>query len=138
MRKTIMSLLTAAAMTTAGGAMAGENVSGAPQQVGPLAVPVLFSYAAVVDSAGTLIRGHSGTKVVKVAGTSGSYRVHFSTNVKNCAFVGTPGTTGSLGVVSAAIVTVAGDALDKNGVYVKIYDLTGNGFDSSFHLLVTC
>ena len=91
---------------------------------------------AVVSDTGALARG-SG--VVSVANLStGSYEVIFNKNVNKCAYTASIGTTSTGSVLSPGLITVAGRAGNKAGVFVRIVDRLGNAVNQPFHLSVTC
>jgi len=91
---------------------------------------------AVVDSAGNLARGNRAISATHLG--TGNYEVVFDKNVNKCAFTASIGTTGAGSIPAPGLVTVAGRAGNKAGVFVRIVDRLGNSLDSSFHLSVTC
>jgi hypothetical protein len=91
---------------------------------------------AVVNADGTLARG-VGADGVATAGT-GNYRVSFDRNIRNCAYTATIGLAGASGTETPGFITVVGDALDVNGVYVTTDDIAGASANRAFHLAVTC
>jgi len=91
--------------------------------------------AAVVDSAGTFIRGAQSTGSSHL--TTGAYEVDFTTNVSGCAFVASVAQPAG-GVAPQGTATVAGRLGNPLGVFVQTYDLTGTQVDRPFHLIVYC
>jgi hypothetical protein len=95
------------------------------------------SYTAVVNSAGTLIRGSGATSAAQVEGT-GTYEVDFVTDVTACAYVATIGQPGSKGSQPAGLITVVGRSGDPNGVFVQTYTRGGKLKFLPFHIDVGC
>jgi len=91
---------------------------------------------AVVASDGTKARGKHAPSTTHLG--PGSYEVLFDSNVSQCAFNASIGTTGAGSIPSPGQVTVAGRAGNLKGVFVRIVDRLGNEIDSSFHLGVSC
>jgi hypothetical protein len=89
---------------------------------------------AVVSTAGGLVRGSS----TGASGSGGAYRVTFSQDVMNCAYVATAGGTGSQFIYGPASVAMAGEAGNQDGVYLQTYNDTGVTTAESFHLGVFC
>ena len=97
--------------------------------------PTKDRFAVVADN-GALARG-SG--VVSTANLGvGSYEVIFNKNVNKCAFTASIGTTSTGAVASPGVVTVAGRAGNKAGVFVRIVDRLGTAVNQPFHLSATC
>ena len=92
--------------------------------------------SAVVNADGTIARGNGVTAVV-TAGT-GNYRVEFDRNVRQCAYVGTIGLSGASGTSAPGFITVVGDALSVNGVFVTTDDSAAASTNLGFHLVVDC
>jgi hypothetical protein len=90
---------------------------------------------AVVDSAGTLVRGSKATGAIHLGG--GAYEVGFKKNVSGCAFVASVADPGQ-GAASQGTATVAGRAGNVKGVFVQTFDLAGNQVDRPFHLIIYC
>lgn len=68
----------------------------------------------------------------------GTYEVRFQQNVADCAFLGTVGLPGSLGVSPSGEITVVGRAGVPSGVFVRTSSSSGAVADRSFHLAVIC
>ena len=90
-----------------------------------------------MDSAGVLARGSAKVVSTSRLGT-GSYEVIFTRSVAKCSFTATIGTTSTGSIPAPGQATVAGQAGNNNGVFIRIVDRAGNSLDSSFHLGVTC
>jgi len=121
------------------GAAGANGTNGAPGAAGAAGAPGhdVGARFAVVDANGTLSRGFGATAVNHSAG-SGSYRVAFNTNVRNCDYIGTIGLSGAAGTSPPGQITVVGDALDVNGVFVTTANAAGTAQEMSFHLAVFC
>jgi hypothetical protein len=90
---------------------------------------------AVVDNAGTLIRGNGATSAASFG--SGSFEVIFNKNVTGCAFIGSIGLPGSSGSTGGQIGLV-GRSGNPNGVFISTFNLTGTATALGFHLMVVC
>jgi hypothetical protein len=91
---------------------------------------------AVVESTGTLARGNRAISTSHLS--TGNYEVIFDKNVNKCAFTASIGTTSTGSIPTPGVITVAGRAGNRAGVFIRIVDRNGNSLDSSFHLSVTC
>ncbi|HKH47213.1 MAG TPA: hypothetical protein VKM72_21365 [Thermoanaerobaculia bacterium] len=96
-------------------------------------------YWAVVETNGTLVRGHNVWRVTRLA--QGIYEVVFTGDVSAGAYVATIGRpgiftepTGQIGV--ALRFSLTGPEANK-GVWVQTHDSSGQFSDRAFHLLVT-
>jgi len=89
---------------------------------------------AVVNSDGTLARGRRAVSATRLG--TGSYEVVFRRDVRNCAFVGTIGLSGSLGASLPGEITVVGRAGNDRGVFVTTHSSGGASADLGFHLAV--
>src|SRR4051812_21914736 len=89
---------------------------------------------AVVNSDGTLARGRRAVSATRLG--TGSYEVVFRKDVRNCAFVGTIGLSGSLGASLPGEITVVGRAGNDRGVFVTTHSSGGASADLGFHLAV--
>jgi hypothetical protein len=105
-----------------------------------LAVPGVANAAqkwAVVNSAGTLVRGAGATGASHLS--TGTYQVNFSSNQTACAYVATVGDTGAGAVTQPAIATVASRNGNSKALYIQTYDQsTGNLTDLPFHVQTFC
>ena len=90
---------------------------------------------AVVDDAGTFIRGANSTGSSHLA--TGAYEVDFNRNVSNCSFVASVAQPHA-GTAAQGTATVAGRAGQPLGVFVQTFDLGGTQVDRPFHLIVYC
>jgi hypothetical protein len=92
---------------------------------------------AVVNSAGTLVRGSGATGALHLG--AGTYEVDFATSMVNCAYVATSGDVG-VGAVSGPIeVTVASRAGVPKGLFIQTFDqTTGATVDAPFHVITYC
>ncbi len=94
-------------------------------------------YEAVVGANAALARGSVGTTSALYSTQAYYYKVLFSADVTNCAFVASLGTTGG-GVSAAGFVTTARLASDSKGVFVATYNAAGTLTAESFHLAAIC
>ncbi|HWA89003.1 MAG TPA: hypothetical protein VG889_03145 [Rhizomicrobium sp.] len=101
---------------------------------GAFAAPLGFNTQLVVAADGTPVR--AGKALVTHAG-SGQYEVAFSSDLKTCAYVVTPGTSDTA-VPTTAVATAVRKVGDRDTVVVSTYDNRGNAIDSGFHLIVHC
>lgn len=99
----------------------------------------IAQYWAVVETNGTLVRGHNVWRVTRLA--QGIYEVVFTGDVSAGAYVATIGRpgiftepTGQIGV--ALRFGLTGPEANK-GVWVQTHDSAGQFSDRAFHLLVT-
>jgi hypothetical protein len=111
------------------GAQGPQGLQGPP---GPPAA-VLW---AVVELDGTLVR--SSNAVAATDQGIGQYTVTFNQNVRACVYIATLGLTGSSFTAPPGSVTVVGEGMDVNGVWISTYDENGVSTDMSFHLMVVC
>jgi hypothetical protein len=132
----------AAAMASFGIASAAGGLnqgSSSPQAVPatPAGMPptaqVLF---AVVNSNGTLARGFGATGVVREA--AGVYRVAFRQTISGCAFTGTIGLAGNVGVSPPGEIQVVTANVSPAQVFVTTTNSAGAFADRGFHLHVAC
>jgi hypothetical protein len=96
-------------------------------------------YWAVVETNGTLVRGHNVWRVAHLG--TGIYEVVFTGDVSAGVFVATIGRpgiatepTGEICLALRASSTVP--EIDK-GVWIQTFDSSGRASDRAFHLLVT-
>jgi len=104
--------------------------------------PVPFAdavtHAAVVNSAGQLVRGRGVTGAIRIPGTaSGRYAVIFNRDVRGCFLSATVGDVGTTGPPTGQ-ATVASLPTNANGVSVRTQSDSGNSSSRPFHLLVSC
>jgi hypothetical protein len=90
-----------------------------------------YGYA-VVNSNGTLARGHHAVKSDRIA--TGQYEVIFDSNVRMGAYIATIGLSGSTGNSPAGQITVVGRRNNANGVFVETSNSSGTLTDLGFHL----
>jgi len=89
---------------------------------------------AVIGSSGAAARGSdNGSKAVP-----GGYSVSFPRYVWNCAYLASPGVTGSSGYAPAGALTLVGTYNDPDAVFVGPWSLSGSENAQSFHLVVLC
>jgi len=91
---------------------------------------------AVVGANGALARGSRVVSTARVG--AGAYEVIFDRKVNTCAFTASIGTTGTGSVVAPGLITVAGRAGNKFGVFVNTVDRSGIQTDMPFHLAANC
>jgi hypothetical protein len=92
---------------------------------------------AVVNSAGTLIRGNGATSSTLLS--TGTYQVAFSSNQTNCAYISTPGDTGAGAVSGPIINTVASRAGNPNALFIQAFDQsTGTVSSQPLHVATYC
>jgi len=110
--------------------------------VAPLTATNCATYCAVVNSDGSLARGHAFTTSTHLQ--TGEYQVLFNTtltvqkNISKCVWLATPGYGTFGGSQGATFVTTAGRVLTTNGVYVATYNQAGAPADAPFLLEVSC
>ncbi|GAA0899833.1 hypothetical protein GCM10009557_75940 [Virgisporangium ochraceum] len=117
-----------------GGNVAGD---GSSRAAAPAAIAAPFDDPrfAVVSPNGTLVRGRNAVSAFRLA--AGNYEVIFDRDIRNCAFVGTAGSTGG-GNPQGGQIAVAQRSGNVNGVYVDTRDSQGFTIDRGFHLVVVC
>lgn len=103
---------------------------------GPAGAPATNLWA-VVEGDGTLVRG-SGVTSAAQPDPPGGYEVIFNQDVTGCAYVASPGLTGSVGIPNDGSVGVVGRISVPNGVYVITRDGAGASASAPFHLAVFC
>jgi hypothetical protein len=106
----------------------GISVDDAP---GPDIPSGQYGYA-VVNSDGTLARGHHAVKSDRLA--TGQYEVIFDSNVRGGAYIATIGLSGSTQFSPPGQITVAGRFHNVNGVFITTSDAGGKPKDMGFHL----
>jgi hypothetical protein len=90
---------------------------------------------AVISTTGSIVRG---TATSAANPGTGAYQIGFAQDVANCAYIATPGETGSTGVYPAAIVTLAPQLDTPTGIYVSAYNPAGTSTAESFHIAAFC
>lgn len=90
---------------------------------------------AVIDSSGNSVRGSDSGAVYL---WPGGYEIDFTQDVSACAYVASPGETGSLGAYPAAGLTVVGRSGNADAVFLGAWDLAGVETNESFQLIVLC
>jgi hypothetical protein len=93
---------------------------------------------AVVNGNGTLARGHGVTSVSRGIQPAGQYDVIFDRNVRNCAYVATPGQPGTDILFDPTFISVSSDPDSANGVRVETKNPGGGLTNEPFHLHVSC
>jgi hypothetical protein len=91
-----------------------------------------------VSATGSLARGGG---VANVSGpTSNVFTVEFDQNVTGCAYLATPGETGTAtpGSEPPGFAVPTGHSSNVNAVRVKTYDKGGSVVNRAFHLGVAC
>lgn len=91
----------------------------------------------VVGYMNNLVRSSVGTTMVGLG--AGRYNVHFTRNVRGCAYLATVGDPANSLVFSPSGVYTSADPADVNGVYIETKN-PGGGLQSGvpFHLAVVC
>ncbi len=90
---------------------------------------------AVVDAAGSLVRGERVVSATKLA--TGIYRVEFNRDVSQCAYSVTPHAgNGGLPIRIASAST--GSTIPADAVAVGMYSTDGSFFDGGFSLVLSC
>ena len=92
---------------------------------------------AVVNSAGSLVRGSSSVISASNTGLTGAYQVIFNKDVSGCAYVATIGDTDS-GTPLPGQIWVAGRSGNADGIFIDTQDSTGASSNRPFHLSVSC
>ena len=95
---------------------------------------------AVVNSDGTLARASRPGTTSRIApdGGPGDYEVMFNLNIRNAAYVVSPGSAGALGVAPSGETSVQGDNDNIGGVFIGLRDHTGAPLTDGLHLVVAC
>jgi hypothetical protein len=91
---------------------------------------------AVVNDDASVARGTSDTSAT--ADGTGAFIVHFNRNIRDCAYTGSIGLSGSVSTSNPGMIAVVGAAIDDHGVYVTTTDEAGNPANLGFHVVVTC
>jgi hypothetical protein len=148
-----MSALVSRAVTAIGAFAAAVALSGATAQAGqpvfrpaasppPAAAVVCKTFCAVIKSDGTIARAHAFTSATRLG--TGVYQVLFNVDattqkdISACAWLVTPGLDVFVGTTPATTGTVVGRVSTTNGLYIEMFDASGNPVDSGFHALVAC
>ena len=97
-----------------------------------LAIPSGQYGYAVVNSNGTLARGHHAVRSDRLG--RGQYVVIFDSNVRHGAYIATIGLSGSTQFSPPGQITVAGRLNNINGVFITTSDAGGKPTDLGFHL----
>lgn len=93
----------------------------------------------VVKADGTKARSFpANISVVPDSGFPGGYIVTLPGNVSGCAFNGSLGLPGNVGVESGGEISAQGSNASSTGVYVYTRDSAGNPTPRNFHLTVSC
>lgn len=92
------------------------------------------TYFAVVNADGSLARGFHAVSSQRFG--PGLYEVIFAHDVRGSAYIGVIGGSGSVGIETAAHITVVGRSGVPNGVFVTMTDSSGKYVDRGFHLAV--
>ena len=110
----------------------GPNDGIAMDEVPVPAIPSGQYGYAVVNSNGTLARGHHAVKSDRLA--VGEYEVIFDSNVRMGAYIATIGLSGSTQFPAPGLITVSGRLNNGNGVFITTSDAGGKLTDMGFHL----
>lgn len=92
---------------------------------------------AVVARNGVLVRRTGATAVFKEA-VPGTYRVAFNRPVRRCAFNGTIGLPGHVGIEREGHIAVVSANVNAKQVFVTTTNAAGVREDRGFHLIVFC
>jgi hypothetical protein len=139
-----VSLAAAAALATAPAVAKEQAATPANAKVfeAPVTSTNCSTFCAVVNSDGSLARGHAFTKSMHLI--TGEYEVDFYTtataqkNISKCVWMATPGLGGFAGSEPPTFITVAGRLGTTNGVYVGTFSQTGAAVDAPFLLELSC
>jgi hypothetical protein len=95
--------------------------------------------SAVVNVDGTLARG-VGAVSSEALGVDGQYRVTFSRDVSQCAYVGAGGEATAFPADDAITIGASPSEAGVNAVFIQEYDaiLGFDSYSSGFHLIVVC
>jgi hypothetical protein len=108
--------------------------------VGAFAAPAIAQAAnswAVVNSAGTLVRGAGVTSATHLS--TGTYQVAFSKNQSACGYVATPGDTGAGAVSGPILATVASRSGNAQALFIQTFDQSSGALsDQPFHVETYC
>jgi hypothetical protein len=109
--------------------------------VGAFAAPAVAQAAgnawAVVNSAGTLIRGAGAVSTSHLS--TGTYQVTFNKNQSGCAYIATPGDPGAGAVSGPILATVASRAGNANALFIQTFDQSSGALsDQPFHVETYC
>jgi hypothetical protein len=108
--------------------------------VGAFAAPAVAQAAnswAVVNSAGTLVRGAGVTSAAHLS--TGTYQVTFSKSQTGCGYVATPGDTGAGAVTGPIEATVASRSGNAQALFIQTFDQSTGGLsDQPFHVETYC
>lgn len=99
------------------------------------ALPDVLSATVDAGIPTTLVRGVGATEVVRL--NAGNYRVRFDRDVSGCTYVASAGQH-TAGIIDDTAASTAPDVTDAFRVVVRIFDVSGNLTDGSFHLIVVC
>jgi hypothetical protein len=144
-RRRALKLAACTGVAAVGTAVAGVSAARAQQgrrpgpndgiSVDEVAVPDIpsgqYGYA-VVNSNGTLARGHHAVKSDRIA--TGQYEVIFDSNVRLGAYIATIGLSGASGSSPAGQIAVVARLNNVNGVYIETFNSSGTPADLGFHL----
>lgn len=115
---------------------AGPNAPSGVHKVAPPGV-AHTSFTAVVTANGTLKRG-IGAVGASIPEGKGTYEVHFTNDITQCAYVVTIGEPDASGSQPAAAATVVGRSGDPTGIFIEIFDPSGAPQKLPFHVDVGC
>jgi hypothetical protein len=143
-RRSVVTLAVAAAAamasfgiaSAAGGLNEGSRAPTAVPATGAGMPPTSQVLFGVVNSNGTLARGFGATAAVRDA--VGVYRVTFRQDISGCAFTGTIGLAGNVGVSPPGEIQVVTANVNPAQVFVTTTDSAGARADRGFHLHVAC
>lgn len=124
-------------------AAAAKRAIALPTQAQPQAITgpgccCVGHYWAVVETDGTLVRGHNVWRTAKVG--TGQYEVVFTGDVSNGVYVATIGRPGIAtepsGQIGVALRCCLSGVEANKGVWVNTEDSNGQSSDRAFHLVV--
>jgi hypothetical protein len=113
-----------------------NDCTGATGSQGPPGPPAAVLWA-VVESDGTLVRSSNAVAATDQPGF-GQYTVTFNQNVRACVYIATLGLTGSAFTAPPGSITVVGEGMDVNGVWISTYDGRLLVVTNSIRLMINC
>jgi hypothetical protein len=122
----------AAALTTAGTAIAGASTGTHPRAAGACG----HMWAIVRGNGNQARRGCPDITSKQIS--TGVYEVNFSHNVRHCAYSATVGASGGSVPARAAEISVQSFSSSVDAVLVAVYSAPGTPVDEGFDVLVDC
>lgn len=118
------------------GARGANGAPGATGARGPAGAPATALWA-IVNSAGTLVRGSHATSATHIG--TGIYTVRFDRNIRLCSYQATLGhPPEAFGSGPSGQIGTTGEAASVNGIWVQTFNGAGTGADQDFHIVVFC